>query len=127
MKLFGRIAIILLVALAVTGATVLLVNNGALDSLGIGGGDSSRPAMAEFGGERPAMGDFDGQQPGGRGERGGGGLGSFLPGLGRNLGKILVIVAGVVVGQWLWSLVSRRKTGPGGAVATEKAPENDFV
>lgn len=126
MKLIGRIGMILLVALAVAGATVALVNNGALDSLGIGNGDGGRPAMGEFDGERPAMGDFDGES-GGRGERGSG-LGSVLSGLGRNLGKILVIVAGVVVGQWLWSLVSRRhKADPGGAGAAEKTPEQEFV
>ena len=119
MKLIGRIGMILLVALAVAGATVALVNNGALDSLGIGNGDGGRPAMGEFDGERPAMGDFDGES-GGRGERG--------SGLGSVLGKILVIVAGVVVGQWLWSLVSRRhKADPGGAGAAEKTPEQEFV
>lgn len=129
MKLLGRIGIILLVALAVAGATLAVVNNGALDSLGLGGGDGDRPAMAQSDGERPAMGDFDGERPtGGRGERdGGGGVASFLAGLGRNLGTILVIVAGVVAGQWLWSLVSRRKAKPGGGATAEKPPENDFV
>lgn len=128
MKLIGRIGIILLVALALIGATLAVVNNGALDSLGIGGGDGDRPAMTASGGERPTMSDFDGERPaGGRGERDGGGVASFLSGLGRNLGTILVIVAGVVVGQWLWSLVSRRKAKPGGGAIAEKPPENDFV
>ncbi len=128
MKLIGRIGIILLVALAVAGATLVLVKNGALDALGLSGGEGDRPAMAQSDGERPAMADFDGERPAGGERDGGGGVASFFSGLGRNLGKILVIVAGVVVGQWLWSLVSRRrKAKPGGAAMSEKTPESDFV
>ena len=104
MKLLGKIVVILAAALLVVGGTLALEKNGALGSL-TAGGPSER-------GERPAgaPADFDGdfaagQRPERGGEFGGGEgardwTGSLLS-MGRNLGIVAAVVAGVTLLGWL--------------------------
>ncbi len=99
MKLLGKIVVILTAALMVVGGTLALEKGGALSRL-TAGGPGER-------GERPAgaPADFDGDFAAGqRPERGGEGardwVGSLLS-MGRNLGIIAAVVAGVALLGWL--------------------------
>ncbi len=104
MKLVGKIVVILAAALMVVGGTLALEKSGALSGL-TAGGPGER-------GERPAgaPADFDGafaagQRPGRGGEFGGGEgardwAGSLLS-MGRNLGIVAAVVAGVALLGWL--------------------------
>lgn len=120
MKLLGKIALILLAAVLVAGATLALTNRGALDSL-TGGGPSLE------GGERREMGDGDfapGQRPErgeGRGRDGDQSLWGGLMGIARNLGVIAAIVAGVWLITWAGGrFAARRKVEQAGK---EKMPD----
>jgi len=124
-RLIGRILIILLAALAVAGATMVLVNRGALDRwLGGAGepferGEFDAAARPDFDttGERPARpqgGEFRG-----RGERGGLGL-QTLAGLLRNLAAIAVIVLLVGLAGWVGARFGARRAPK---APTEKAPK----
>lgn len=131
MRTLGRILIILLAALVVVGAAVVLVDNGTVGGGTPGGRGGERPSFAGLeDGERP-IGDHEGRGFGEHeGEREGSG-GSLLAGLIKNLGTIALIVTGVVLGQWLWSRIARRRAGrekaPGVPVTVEKSPDVDPI
>ncbi|HOU40799.1 MAG TPA: hypothetical protein PK829_05985 [Promineifilum sp.] len=101
MKLLGKIVVILMAALMVVGGTLALEKNGALSSLTAGGaGEQGEGAPADFDGafapgQRPERGDGDFGGEGGRD-----GAGSLMS-IGRNLGTIAAIVAGVALLGWL--------------------------
>jgi len=106
MKLLGKIVVILAAALLVVGGTLALEKNGALSSLTAGGpGERPAGAPADFDGDFAA-----GQRPERGGEFGGGDFrggegardwtGSLLS-MGRNLGIIAAVVAGVALLGWL--------------------------
>lgn len=105
MKLLGKIAVILMAALMVAGATLALENSGALSGLTAGGhGERGERHAASAGadsawaaGERPTRGEGRGFE--GR-ERGGDWTGGLL-GMARNLGIIAAVVAGVWLLGWL--------------------------
>jgi len=108
MKLLGKIVVILAAALMVVGGTLALEKNGALSSLTAGGpgerGERPAGAPADFdgdfaAGQRPERGgEFGGDFRGGEGARDW--TGSLLS-MGRNLGIIAAVVAGVALLGWL--------------------------
>lgn len=126
MRTIGRILVILLAAVAIAGATAILVDNGLLAALGSGERGEGLET-AEFEGRQRPKGDFD---HGERGEHEGGGdgqAGALLAGLVRNLGVIALIVSGVVLGQWLWPRLSSRGSPRKAALAAEKRPEDEYL
>lgn len=131
MRTVGRIIVILLAALLVAGAAVVLVDNGTTGGRAAAGHDDERPSFARpADGERPDRGR-EGREFGEHdGEREGSG-GSFLAGILKNLGTIALIVAGVVLGQWLWSRIAHRRTGrekvPGETIPVEKSPDGEPI
>lgn len=133
MKIVARIVMILLAALVVVAATSALINNGVIGAHGAGGREGERPASGEFDDDdgqshgigRSPAGQF-GEHDGGRD----GAVGSFLPGLLKNLTVIATIVAFVVLSQKIWSTFSRRRAknhADGGDLPlVEKAPPGDI-
>lgn len=126
MRTIGRILVILLAAVAVAGATAILVDNRLLGAQGPGEWGEGLET-AEFEGRQRPEGDFDhgerGEHEGGRD----GQAGSLLAGLIRNLGIVALIVSGVVLGQWLWSRLSGRGSPRKAALAAEKIPEDEYL
>lgn len=129
-RLLGRILVILLAALAVAGATMVLVNRGALDRwLGGASGQSERGDfdVATLG-ERPARpeGEFNGRGGGRGGHDEGGGLGlQTVTGLLRNLATIGAVVLLVGLAGWVGArLGARRATGRTAKAPPEKSPSN---
>ena len=122
MKLLSKIAVILIAALMVAGATLALENSGALSGLTAGGrGERSErhaaaPADADSAWatrDRSGRGESDGF---GRREQGGDWASSLL-GMARNLGIIAAIVAGVWLIGWLGRQATvRRKLSKAQAV-----------
>ena len=111
MKLLGKIAVILMAALMVAGATLALENTGALSGLTAGGHGErgERHAAAPVDADSAwAAGDRSGRgEGGGFGRRDqGGDWASGLLGIARNLG----IIAAVVAGVWLIGWLSRQAT-----------------
>lgn len=132
MKTVARIVMILLAALVVVAATSVLINNGVIGAQGVGGREGERPALGEFDDDSHSHGI--GRSPaGGFGEHDGGrdgAVGSFLPGLLKNLTVIAAIVALVVLSQKIGSSLSQRRAkipGDGGDLPlVEKAPPGDM-
>lgn len=128
MRTIVRILIILFGAVLVAGATFLLVDNGVIGGNEAGG--RTRPEMGQFDPDSLAAGEFERSESR---ERGGGReeQNTFLSaGLLSNLGTIALIVAAVVLGQWLWSLIAKRRPGPKEAASglpPEKMPDGDLT
>lgn len=104
MKLLGKIIVILAAALMVVGSTLALQKGGALSSLTASGpgerGERPEGAPADSDGDFAA-----GQRPERGGEFGGGesarDWASSLLNMGRNLGIVAAVVAGVALLGWL--------------------------
>lgn len=134
-RLIGRILVILLAALAVAGATMVLVNRGALDwwlggaSESFDRGEFDAAARPDFDatGERPArpQGGPQGGEFRGRGERGGLGL-QTLAGLLRNLATIGVIVLLVGLTGWVGGRLGARRA-PNRASKAPAEKSSDYV
>ena len=130
MRLLGKIAVILLAALLVVGATVALNRSGALDRL-----MGNNVAFAR--GERPEGGPLPGGRgefaPGGQPARGedhdGAGGWAGLLGVAKNAGVVAALVAGGwVLGRGSHWLGGRRKQSrklAGAAPLVEKPPAGD--
>lgn len=101
MKVLGRIVIIVAAALMVVGATVVFANSGAAASVvgspGRGAGVERQAPEAAAGQAPPA--DRGRPERGADGGRGGGGWLAGLAEVGRTVGVMAVIIAGVVLAQ----------------------------
>lgn len=111
MRLLGRIAVILLLALGVVGLTVALVEGGGLGGL-LSGARAERDQAA---GDQLLLGgdDFDGgrMDRGGRGDHGQGGPAALVE-VARNLIAVGLIVAGVsLVNKAAGRLKRQRRPG----------------
>ncbi len=119
LKITIRIGLILLAAGLVAGGWYLFASTAGASLPGGRGEFEGRPRIESSTGAAPSA---DGSLPappdgnfGGRGEHDEGGSLTALAGVAANLGKVALITALVVVVQWGWRMVGkRRRTGEAG-------------
>ena len=130
MRLLGKIAVVLLAALLVIGATVALNHSGALDRLMGNNVAFARDERAQGGPMPGGLGEF---APGERPERGedhdgAGGLASLLD-VAKNVGVVAALVAGGWMlgrgGNWLGGRRKQSRKLAGAAPLVEKPLADD--